>query len=104
LKVTWTIKGIKAIDGLITQATYYAVANDQDLTVDTEGTWFFLDPKINVPFSDVTEGKIVEWIKSETSENGQSMIEKRLAEQLKALAMQQTTPMPWLPQVFTPEI
>jgi hypothetical protein len=104
LKITWKIRSIKAQDGLITQAMYEAVATEKDLVVDTEGTWFFREPKINVAFAKVTEEMIVGWIKSETSEDGKSIIEKRLTEQLKALAAQQETPLPWMPQVFTPKI
>lgn len=104
MKITWKIKSIKAQDGLITQAMYEAVATEKDLTVDTEGTWFFREPKLNVPFAEVTEEMIVGWIKSETDEDGKSIIEKRLTEQLKALGQQQDIPLPWAPQVFKPKI
>lgn len=104
MKITWKIKGIKANDGLITQATYEAVATEKDLMVDTEGTWFFREPKLNIKFADVTEEMMIGWIKTETSDNGQSIIEKRLIEQLKALSQQQDVPLPWMPQVFTPKI
>ena len=100
MKITWKIKGIKAQDGLITQAMYEAVATEKDLAVDTEGTWLFREPKMTVPFAKVTEVMIVDWIKAETD----GMIEKRLIEQLKALAAQQETPLPWAPQVFKPKI
>ena len=104
MKITWNIKGIKAQDGLITQAKYEAVATEKDLVVDTEGTWFFREPKMTVPFAKVTEEMIVDWIKAETEENKKNIIEKRLIEQLKALAAQQDTPLPWAPQVFKPKI
>ena len=51
----------------------------------------------------VTEEMIVEWIKEITMQDGENMIEKRLVEQLEALNKRQETPLPWLPQVFTPE-
>lgn len=100
MKITWKILSIKAQDGLITQAKYEAVATEKDLAVDTEGTWFFREPKMTVPFAKVTEEMIVGWIKDETD----GIIEKRLTEQLKALAAQQDTPLPWAPQVFKPKI
>jgi hypothetical protein len=53
-----------------------------------------------VPFAKVTEEMIAGWIKDET----EGIIEKRLTEQLKALAAQQDTPLPWAPQVFKPKI
>lgn len=100
MKITWKIVGIKAQDGLITQAKYEAVATEKDRMVDTEGTWFFREPKMIVPFADVTEELMVDWIKAETD----GMIEKRLIEQLKNLAVQQEITLPWAPQVFTPKI
>ena len=100
MKTTWKILSVKAQDGLITQAKYEAVATEKDLAVATEGTWFFREPKMTVPFAQVTEEMMVGWIKAETD----GMIEKRLTEQLKSLAAQQETPLPWAPQVFTPKI
>lgn len=92
--------GIKATDGLITQAKYQAVATEKDLFVDTEGYWFFKEPKLVIPFEEVTEAMMIDWINQETNK----AVEKRLAEQLKSLAVQQTVPLPWMPQVFTPEL
>jgi hypothetical protein len=101
----WKILGIDSTDGeLITRAKYFASVSDKDLVVETEGFWTFQEPKLNVPFADVTEDMIVAWIKAETMQDGANMIEKRLNEQLDALKKQRVTPLPWAPQVFTPEI
>jgi len=100
LKTTWKILSIKATDGLITQAQYHARAADGDMAVETEGTWFFKHLKKQVPFEKVTEELMVGWIKSESD----GLIEDRLAQQLKNLAERHETPLPWMPQVFTPKI
>ena len=103
--ITWKILGIDSNDGeLITRAKYFASVADKDLIVETEGFWTFQEPKLNVPFAEVTEDMISTWIKAETMQDGASMIEKRLNEQLDALKKQRVTPLPWAPQVFTPEI
>lgn len=99
----WKILSIEAQDGLILKAKYFASLSDNQNTVETEGYCHFLDPKMTVPFSDVTEEMIVEWIKEITMQDGENMIEKRLVEQLESLNKRQETPLPWLPQVFTPE-
>lgn len=104
MKTTWLILAVQATDGLITQAKYYVVAKSGDYEVATEGNWFFQEPKITVPFEKVTEDMIVKWIKSQTMVDGKNIIESRLAEQLSSLAAQQKTQLPWMPQVFTPEI
>ena len=103
MNYAWTIKGVRDTDGLITQAMYHCRAEMQDLWVATEGTWFFAEPKLTVPYADVTEEMIVGWIKSEAFRDGKNMIESRLAEQIDNLATQAAPSLPWMPQVFTPK-
>jgi hypothetical protein len=100
LNFEWKIEGVKATDGLITQAKYHCRANQKDLWVATEGTWVFKDAKLKTPYADVTESMVVDWIKAE--DNG--VIEGRLAEQVNNLANDSAMTLPWSPQVFTPKI
>ena len=101
MKTTWKILGIESPDGeLITQAKYFAAAQDRDLVVETEGNWPFRQPKLNVPMAEVTEEMILTWVQDEIGE----AVEGRLAEQMAALKNQRVTPLPWMPQVFTPEL
>lgn len=101
----WKILGIDSPDGeLITRARYFASVTDKDLVVETEGFWTFQEPKLNVQFVDVTEEMIVAWVQAETMQDGANMIEKRLNEQLEALKAQRVTPLPWVPQTFTPDL
>ena len=104
MKTTWKIEAIQAVDDLITQAKYRCQITDGDLLVETEGTWFFREPKIKVAFADVTQAMVIDWIKTEAVQNGKSIIEGRLAEQLNNLKTQTQTRMPWASQVFTPKI
>lgn len=96
----WKIEGVKEKNGLITQAKYHVRAEQKDLWVATEGTWFFKDLKLVVPYADVTEEMVVGWIKAESS----NQIETRLAEQIATLKAETTSSLPWAPQIFTPEI
>ena len=95
----WKIEGVKATDGLITQAKYHVRAEQKDIWVATEGTWFFKDAKLKVPYAQVTESMVIDWIKAE--DNG--VIEIRLAEQLVNLTQLSEMSLPWAPQVFTPK-
>lgn len=101
MEFNWKILGIKSNGELITEARYFASAFDKDQTVETEGNWFFREPKLVVPFAEVTENMVIQWIKSEILQDGVNMIEKRLADQLEI--KDKETPLPWRPQVFTPE-
>lgn len=100
----WKILSIDADGDLITQAKYFVRAEDGANVVETEGNWAFLDPKLVVPFADVTESMVIDWIKDQTMRDGANMVESRLSEQLAALKSAHQTAMPWLPQVFTPEL
>ena len=97
MKTEWKILGIEADGDLITQAKYFAAASEKGFVVETEGNWYFLEPKLNVPFADVTEEMIISWI-------DKMGVEARLAEQLAALKKQKVTVAPWLPQTFTPDL
>lgn len=99
MKTAWKILDISANGELIVRARYFVSADDGKNVVETEGNWYFKDPKLTVPFADVTEEMMIEWIKEQAG----SAIEKRLEEQLQALKQETKTVLPWLPQVFTPE-
>jgi hypothetical protein len=98
----WLIVDISAIDGLITHAKYKVELSDQDQIVETEGNWWFANPILKIPFSDVTEEMVASWIEQETMKDGINLIKSRLEEQLNELNKQDSVVAPWLPQVFTP--
>jgi hypothetical protein len=98
----WSILDISAIDGLITHAKYNVELSDQDQIVKTEGNWWFANPTLKVPFSDVTEEMVASWIEQETMKDGINLIKSRLEEQLNVVNSDTTVVAPWLPQVFTP--
>jgi hypothetical protein len=99
----WKIYGVKSVDDLIVQAKYHCRAEQKDLWVATEGNWIFREPKIKVPYAKVTEQMVIDWVKSETTEDGKNMIEKRLEDQLAAMNEQANSSLPWAPQVYTPQ-
>lgn len=104
MNFTWSILDIFAENDLITYAKYFVIAKEGDLSVETEGNWWFQNPTIKVPFSEVTEEMVVSWIKQETIKDGINLIESRLKEQLDNLEKNASVVAPWLPQVFTPNI
>ena len=92
----WKILDIEQKDGQITSAKYY-VTNGQ---VDTEGNWYFTE-KGDIPFEQVTEQNVIDWIKESSMRDGKNIIESRLEEQSKQTSK---TIAPWLPQTFTPNL
>ena len=101
----WKILGVTADEtGLITEARYFASLELDDVKVETEGNWYFNEPKLIIPFEQVTEENVIAWIQKEATKDGDNSVECRLNEQLEALASQRDTVAPWMPQVFTPKI
>ena len=96
----WKILEIKADGDLITAARYFCAESKGDLQAETEGWWEFAEPKLTIPFADVTEETVIQWV---TNVIGQQ-VQNRLNEQIEALEQQKTVVAPWLPQVFTPSI
>ena len=100
----WTISDVEATDDLITSAKYHILATLDELSVATEGYWFFTNPVLNTPFLDVTEQMVADWIDGDCIKDGISVIKSRLEEQLALLVKSKSVVPPWKPQVFTPEL
>lgn len=100
----WSIIEISAKDGVITHARYKVVASDEGVAAETEGNWWFREPNKSVPFEQISEQMVAEWIKKETTDNNVNQIESRLKEQVDLLKTHKPVVAPWLPQVFTPEL
>lgn len=96
----WKITGIRAKDGLITEASYHVTLTDEDLVIETEGHWQFGNPVEKVPFDKVTEETVIEWLKKDAIQFGKNVIESALTDQLERLKAPKVLP-PWVPQVFS---
>ena len=101
MNFVWQITEVQHDNDLITQAKYHVTAKEDDLFVETEGYWTFNDPKLSIPFDQVTEEMIVKWIEKETMRDGVCVIKYRLKEQLDSLSKSQFVPPPWMPQTFS---
>ena len=102
--IAWKILDITANDGLITSAKYHATLKEDANVIETEGNWTFSDKILKISFSETTEEMVIDWIKSESMQDGQNIIEAQLIKQLDALKKQNVAVAPWMPQMFTPRI
>ena len=91
----WKITDIHAKDGMIVSAKYHVKHIDGD-TVETEGYWHFPECG-HVPFDQVTEELVIEWIKEASKVDGKSTIEANIENQFNQ--PKKVIP-PWMPQVF----
>jgi hypothetical protein len=101
MNYAWKILDIYAEGEKITSAKYNCAVFDGDKTIDTEGYATF-DGEATVPFSEVTEELVAQWVESAFTVNGECSIKKRLAEQLASSVKPAVAP--WKPQVFTPSL
>jgi hypothetical protein len=99
---TWKILEVFADGEAITSVKYLCSVKDGDNIVETEGYWNFPEAG-TVPFAEVTEEIIAQWIEDSSMVDGKNVIKSRLVEQLESLS-KKPVPAPWLPQVFTPEL
>lgn len=105
IKYTWKILEIYATDEIIKSAKYFCVIEKEGLMVETEGNWKFRDPEGKViPYLEVTEQIVIDWINQEAIRDDKNLITSRLEEQLLALQDQTPVVAPWLPQIYTPKI
>ena len=84
---------VHADGDLITHVRYYAEKNG----VDTEGYCYLVEPKLTIPFSDVTEDMVIGWVQAQIGDQ----IEARLDQQLSVKSTQKTVP--WQ-KTFTVEV
>jgi hypothetical protein len=63
INFTWKILEISAENDLITHAKYNVQIKDENsIIVETEGNWWFSNPTIKIPFLEVTEEMVADWI------------------------------------------
>ena len=81
---------------------YLLTASDDKNTVETEGNHTFFDGIINLPFEQIKEANLIDWLNQDTTQNGVNAIKLNLENQLKALENNKKVDFPWLADTFTP--
>ena len=92
----------KGLEGGHDSAT--VTATDGENTVETEGNHYFKGKEIKIPYAEVREKTILDWINDETTVDEVSSIKSRLDEQLLELKKDKKVGFPWLANTFTPNI
>ena len=101
INYTWKILKIFSKNELITAIKYKLIGNNQDIIIESEGTYYFQDPVLILPFWDVTEVIVINWLETETMINGQSHIKSGIEKQFNDLENVEVVA-PWLPQIYKP--
>jgi len=73
--IAWKILDIAADGELVTSAKYHATLKEDENIIETEGNWTFSDKILKTPFSKITEEMVIDWIKNESMQDCQNIIE-----------------------------
>lgn len=73
--MNWKILEVHADGELITHVRYYAEKNG----VDTEGYCYITEPKLAIPYVDVTEEMVIEWVKKEVGQQVEARLDAQLS-------------------------
>lgn len=74
---------------------YFASANNGKNTVETEGNYLYSEGVVNLPFDQIKEQNLIDWIDKEP-------VELNLQAQLQAMDSDTKVEFPWLADTFTP--
>jgi len=98
MEFTWKILKVFADDEVITSVHYGLSATDGINVVETEGEHTFKKGVVDVPYANIKEYNLTDWLNSDTSNE----IKKNLEQQLNSLKTPKNTKLPWLADTFTP--
>lgn len=74
---------------------YFVSANDGKNTVEQEGYCDYKEGVVNLPFEEIKESNLIDWIPKDA-------IKSNLEAQLKAMDSDAKVEFPWLANTFTP--
>ena len=98
---TWKIlsisEGCKSVQ-------YLLIATDGTNTVESKGNHVFSDGVVNMPFEQIKDYNILEWLEKDTTQDDVNAIKLNLEKQLKELENDKTVEFPWLVGTFTPQV
>ena len=97
----WKILEVTSIDEVLTHVSYRITATDTINSVISEGNYFFDEKQIDIPFADLKESNITQWIDNETTIDGVSKIKSNLDNQLAILNTSSKKDLPWLADTYT---
>jgi hypothetical protein len=96
----WKILEVFANNTVITGCKYSIIGAEDDVSIESEGNYYFNEPSEKVPYAQVTEDMMISWLEQEAMRDGKNHIKLGIEKQLEALKSHKPTPMPWKPQVF----
>ena len=101
IRYLWKILEVTSIDEVLTHVSYRITASDTIHSIISEGNYFFDEKQIDIPFAELKESNITQWIDNETTIDGVSKIKSNLDNQLAILNTSSKKDLPWLADTYT---
>jgi len=83
---------------------YLLTATDEIHTVESEGNHVFAEETVNLPFNEIKESNLIDWLEKDTTQDDVNAIKLNLQNQLKAMENEKIVQFPWLADTFTPQV
>ena len=99
MNYTWKILEISAE----AKSVHYLLSvTDGVNIVESEGNHIFSDGIVNLPFEQIKNSNLIDWLNQDTTKDDVNAIKLNLENQLKALENNKKVEFPWLADTFTP--
>jgi hypothetical protein len=99
----WIISELFANEDKLSAVKYLLVGTDGTNNVASEGKHTFSDGVVNKSLAEIVETDIVQWLDTDTTNNGVNLIKLAVENQIKNLEAEQKVDFPWLANTFTIE-
>lgn len=99
----WEYLDLYAKDKTLIGVRYLLTGTKGSNSVSTEGNHTFADGTVNKSLSDIVESDIVQWIESDTTQDGVNLIKLGIENQINAMNDVKKVDFPWLTNTFTIE-
>ena len=101
---TWKILEVFANSEQLVSVTYLLSGTDGTNTVESKGKHTYSEGTVNLPFEQIKETNLIDWLEKDTTQDDVNAIKLNLEKQLKELENDKTVEFPWLIGTFTPQV
>jgi hypothetical protein len=102
MKFTWKLFKVFAEGENIIGVHYGLTLSDDEHTVQAEGNHTFKEGTVNIPYADIKEYNLFDWLNKDITED--NLIKSNLEDQMNSLKNPQNNKLPWLANTFTPGV
>jgi hypothetical protein len=100
MKFIWKLNKLFSQGEMVLGVHYSLTLTDDVDSVEAEGEHIFKEGTVNIPYADIKEYNLLDWLNKDIDESG--VIKENLIKQLNSLKNPKHNKLPWLANTFTP--